>query len=82
MMRLAIVNGAVRDFTYRGRLGEFRAHPLSTVTLLLLFTGYFWVLFTLWPLASAYQAWTIGTLWLVMTLMFEFGFGHWVSGQS
>ena len=82
MMLLAIANGAVRDFTYRGWVGVFRAHQLSTVALLLLFVGYFWGLFTVWPLASVHQAWTVGTLWLGMTLAFEFGFGHWVAGQS
>jgi hypothetical protein len=73
MMLLAIANGAVRDFTYRGWVGDFRAHQLSTVTLLLLFVGYFWALFTVWPLASAHQAWLIGSVWLVMTLAFELG---------
>ena len=82
MMLLAVANGAVRDFTYRGWVGDFRAHQLSTVTLLLLFVGYFWALFTVWPLASAHQAWLIGSVWLVMTLAFEFGFGHWAAGQS
>ena len=41
-----------------------------------------WWLFRRWPLASTRQAWEVGTLWLVMTLAFEFGFGHWVAGQS
>jgi hypothetical protein len=82
MMVLAIVNGIVRDLVYRKWIGEFRAHQLSTLTLLLLFAGDFWMLFTVWPLASYSQAWTVGTGWLAMTLAFEFGFGHWVSGQS
>jgi hypothetical protein len=82
LMGLAILNGALRDLVYRQWIGEFRAHQLSTLTLLLLFAGEFWMLFTVWPLASSAQAWTVGTGWLVMTLAFEFGFGHWVSGQS
>ena len=82
MMGLAIVNGAVRDGVYRARMGNLAAHQFSTVILLLLLGGYFWGLFTVWPLASVRQAWTVGTLWLGMTLAFEFGFGHWVAGQS
>jgi len=82
MMGLAIANGAARDVGYRARMGDLAAHQISTVILLLLFGGYFWGLFTAWPLASVRQAWEVGTLWLVMTLAFEFGFGHWVAGQS
>jgi hypothetical protein len=82
MMGLAIANGAVRDVVYRARMGDRAAHQISTVILLLLFGGYFWGLFTVWPLASVRQAWEVGTLWGVMTLAFEFGFGHWVAGQS
>ena len=73
MVGLSIANGAV---------GDRAAHQISTVILLLLFGGYFWGLFTAWPLVSVRQAWEVGTLWLVMTLAFEFGFGHWVAGQS
>ena len=82
MVGLAIANGALRDVGYRAVVGDRAAQQLSTVILLLLFGGYFWGLFTVWPLASVRQAWTVGTLWGVMTLAFEFGFGHWVAGQS
>jgi hypothetical protein len=82
MVGLAIANGAVRDIVYRARVGDRVAHQISTVILLLLLGGYFWGLFTAWPLASVRQAWEVGTVWLMMTLAFEFGFGHWVAGQS
>jgi hypothetical protein len=82
MMLLAIANGALRDIVYRQQVGDLAAHQISTVILLLLFSGYLWGFFTIWPLASAQQAWMVGVLWLAMTLMFEFGFGHWVAGQS
>ena len=42
MMGLAIANGAVRDVVYRARMGDRAAHQISTVILLLLFSGYFW----------------------------------------
>ena len=53
MMLLAILNGAVRDFSYRALVGDFLAQQLSTVTLLLLFGDYFVWLFRRWPLVSA-----------------------------
>lgn len=82
MMLLAIVNGTIRDFSYRALVGDFLAHQLSTITLLLLFSGYFWWLFRRWPLTSTRQAWRVGSGWLAMTLAFEFGFGHWIAGHS
>lgn len=30
---------------------------------------------------SKTQAWTIGVMWLVMTAVFEFGFGHFIAGH-
>jgi len=41
-----------------------------------------WIVSGFWPMQSAAQAWTIGLLWLVMTVAFEFGFGHYVAGHS
>ena len=59
MVGLAIANGAVRDIVYRARVGDRVAHQISTVILLLLLGGYFWGLFTAWPLASVRQAWEV-----------------------
>jgi hypothetical protein len=36
----------------------------------------------LWPIGSAKEAWIIGACWLLMTIAFEFGFGHYVAGHS
>lgn len=56
MMLLAILNGAIRDFSHQALVGDFLAQQLSTITLLLLFGGYFGWLFRRWPLASTRQA--------------------------
>ena len=82
MMLLAIANGGLRDLLYKSHLGDLAAHQLSTVLLLLLLAGYFRLLANAWPLASASQAWTVGLRWLLLTLAFEFGFGHCIAGQS
>jgi hypothetical protein len=81
MLVLAVLNGAAREFFYKGSLGELGAHQLSTVTLLILFSAYIWVVIRRWPPASGRQAWLIGLLWLVLTLIFEFGFGRF-GGRS
>jgi len=82
MMFLAIANGGLRDILYKQSLGDLAAHQLATVLLLLLLAAYFRMLAVRWPLASSSQAWSVGLIWLVLTLTFEFGFGHCIVGHS
>ncbi len=79
---VAIINGAVREGLYRHVLGDLPAHQLSTFTAIVLLGSVIWIFSRWWPLSSARQAWTIGLLWLVMTVVFEFVFGHFVAGHS
>ena len=79
---IAIVNGAIRDFTYKDALGELAAHQLSTLTGIILFGIYIWAIGLKWKLESARQAITIGLIWLVLTMAFEFLFFHYVAGHS
>lgn len=77
----AMVNGAVRDGLYREPLGDLAAHQVSTLTGIILFALIIWRMTRMWPIASAAQAWTVGFVWLAMTLCFEFGFFHFVVGH-
>jgi hypothetical protein len=79
MVVLAVVNGAIRDFAYKTRVGDLRAHQISTLSLIILFAIYFWALTYYFPIESESQAWIIGTVWLVLTIVFEFGLGYYVS---
>jgi hypothetical protein len=72
MLLIAIINGAIRDFTYKNRLGDLRAHQLSTLTGSILMGIYIWGFLRLWPLASDSQAIMVGLIWLCMTVIFEF----------
>ena len=78
MVVIAIANGVLREGWYGKHLSELRAHQVSTVSGVLLFGVYIWVLLRLWSPASAGQALTIGLLWLGMTVAFEFLFGYYV----
>jgi len=81
LMVIAIVNGALREFSYGKFISELAAHQLSTLTGIA-FTGLFvWFLNRVWALESSAQAWTIGAIWLAITILFEFGFGHFVAGH-
>jgi hypothetical protein len=79
---LAIANGVVRELGYAGRVGDLAAHQISTATFLALFAAYFAALERRWPIATTRRALEIGATWVVLTVAFEFGFGHWVDGKS
>ena len=75
---LAILNGLARENLYRRRLGELPAHQASTTSFILLIGLYVWIFSTVLPLESAGQAFLVGVIWLFMTIIFEFIFGHYV----
>lgn len=81
-MVLAILNGALRVRTYGKHMPEFRAHQLSTLTGILLIALAVYCMHLIWPLESAKQALTVGAVWFLMTLGFEFGFGHYIMKNS
>jgi hypothetical protein len=35
----------------------------------------------IWPIESLTQAIQIGGIWLLLTILFEFGFGHFIMGH-
>lgn len=79
---VAVINGIIRNKVYENLLGELRAHQLSTLTGIILFGVVIWGFTRLWKITSAQQAWTIGFVWLGMTIAFEFVFGHYVVGHT
>jgi hypothetical protein len=79
---VAVANGILRQGTYGRVVSELAAHQISTVTAILATSAVVWIVNRFWPIASAPQAWTIGACWLIMTIAFEFGFGHYVVGHS
>ena len=82
MVAIAIANGALRESWYGQHLSELAAHQLSTLTAVILFGVYIWFVVRFWPPTSAAQAVAVGLLWLVMTITFEFLFGHYLAGHS
>jgi hypothetical protein len=82
MMLIGIINGVVREATYGKVLSELRAHQVSTLTGVLLLGLYIWVITRLWSPQSSQQAVLIGILWLSLTVIFEFCFGHYIAGHS
>ncbi len=54
---------------------------LSTLTGIFLFGLYIWALTDLYPIEWSRQAYLIGGMWLIMTILFEFIFGHFIMGN-
>jgi len=79
MVVIGIANGVLRQSGYGRFMGELRAHQVSTFTGIVLFLLYIWVVSLRWPFSSARQAVGVGLLWVGMTVVFEFGFGHYVA---
>jgi hypothetical protein len=78
IMLLAILNGAARDILLVPRLGDLVARALSCVTLAAVILLVAWTSLRWMAPASIGDAWTIGAMWLAMTLVFEFLAGHYL----
>lgn len=78
----AVLNGMFREAVLIPKAGRTVAHAISTVLLCLVIIGIGWPA-TAWTSPRTIQdAWLVGTLWLVLTLAFEFGAGHFVFGRT
>jgi hypothetical protein len=78
---LAIMNGIVRVKVYAPFMDDLTAHQVSTLIGIFLFGIYIWLLTGIIKIESSQQALLVGLLWLVMTVAFEFLFGHYVAGH-
>jgi hypothetical protein len=80
MLVVASINGGIREAVLIPRLGEVAGRAVSSVTLslLILLLTYQTVEWLHPP--SARGAWTIGLIWVSLTLAFEFLAGHFLFG--
>lgn len=79
---LGIANGVIRETIYKERVGDLTGDQISGATLVALLTLYFWALERRWPIGTTRAALEIGAAWVAFTVIFEFGFGRYVDGQS
>jgi hypothetical protein len=78
---IGIMNGVLRQKGYSKFVRELTAHQISTLTAVILMGVYIWWLTGIWKIQSSSQAVVIGLIWLGMTVVFEFVFGHYVMGH-
>ena len=79
---IAIFNGILRESWYTQFLNELHAHQLSALSFMLLFGIYVWLILDWLKLSSSKEALLLGLLWVVLTVAFEFLFGHFVMGNE
>jgi len=79
---VAILNGALRNYTYVHLVGEHAAHIIGSLILIGLL---FLITYAFLRLArrdyDLVDLVVVGAIWLVLTVAFEFLFGHYVAGH-
>ena len=79
---IAILNGIIRKNVYQTWLGELRSHQLSTLIACLLFIILAKIVIRDLTQTNKQNLIKIGLTWVLLTIFFEFGFGHFVAGHS
>lgn len=78
---IAIFNATLRELIYKKPLGDLSAHQISTLTGIIIFAIVFYFIFKKWKIESVKDAGFVGIIWLALTILFEFGFGHYIMGN-
>ena len=75
---LAILNGTVRNYLLAPLTGNGAAHIISSVTLSILIFATAWLFIGWIHPATAAQVLGVSIFWLLLTVLFEFGAGHYL----
>jgi len=76
MIAIAFMNASIRQLVFIKHMSELRAHQLSTFTLILLCSIYIWFVFPYLDVQNIKQSFVIGSVWVVLTVVFEFSLGR------
>lgn len=79
---VAIFNGAIRNFLVTPYVGEHAGHIISTITFIVFLALVVWIYLLKRKVSSDKTLLQIGTVWVIMTILFEFIFGHFIMGHS
>jgi hypothetical protein len=79
---LAILNGLLRNATYGRALGEYAGHVLSSFILIVVVFAATYAFLRLARVDYGLgDLLVVGATWVVLTVAFEFLFGHYVAGH-
>jgi hypothetical protein len=81
LLVVAMLNGAFREAALVPRLGTESAHAVSSVTLSLAILIVTYLAIPWIRPTTVRGAWVVGIGWLLLTVTFEFGFGHYLRGR-
>jgi len=81
-MVYAVFNGGFREVILIRKIGEKKAHILSTVILAASIAFVTWLTLPWIGPKTSQEAWELGALWLGLTLIFEFLAGHYLFHRS
>lgn len=82
LLILAILNGALREAFIRPRVGEQTAHIIGTITVICLFLIVIFLFISNLKIEySKIDLLLVGAFWVILTVLFEFVFGHYVMGH-
>ncbi len=73
---VAFSNAMLRETVLLKFMNEFRAHQWSTLTLIIFCSVYTWFVFPKLQIVNSGQAFTVGILWVILTVIFEFALGR------
>ncbi len=76
MIVIAFANATLRELVFIKYFNEFRAHQLSTITLIILCSIYIWFVSPMLSIQNSKQAFLIGFVWVILTVAFEFSLGR------
>ena len=80
---LAIINGIIRNRFYAPVIGEYSAHVISTIiAVCFVVVGTYLFLRFIGIEYINIELLLIGLFWLILTVLLELGFGHYVVGNS
>ncbi len=81
ILALAVGNGILREAVLMPHLAQSAAYVLSGLLLcaVVIAAAYVWLPWL--RVDSPFRLWLVGLFWLMLTLVFEFGFGLW-QGKS
>ena len=79
---LAIVNGVVRNRFYAPKIGEYSGHVISTIIgICFVAVGTYLLLRFMKIDYASIALLLIGVFWVILPVLFEFVFGHYVIGN-
>jgi len=82
LLAVAVANGALRAASFGKTMSELAAHQLSTLIGSAALGIAIWFIVRRWPPSSEREALTVGLVWVVLTVAFEFFMERVVVGKS